>query len=287
MIEKKPFGRTGHLSTRTLFGAFAVSRIPQVEADRVLELLFAYGINHIDTAASYGDAELRIGPWMARHRDTFFLATKTEQRTYAGAWAELEQSRQRMGVDVIDLWQMHLLVDETDWQTAMGPDGALKAFIEARDKGIVRFLGVTGHGSSVAQMHWRSLEQHDFSSVLLPYNFSMMQNRQYAAGFNRLLGVCRERNVAVQTIKAVARRHWGNKKVSRNTWYEPLEDQTAIDAAVAYVLNQPDLFLNTVGDPDLLPLVLDAAQRFEPVDQKGLETFLTSMRTEPLFPEPK
>jgi len=286
MIEKIPFGRTGHLSTRTLFGGFAVGRATQAKADQILELLFEYGINHIDTAASYFDSELRIGPWMAQHRDKFFLATKTEQRTYAGALAELEQSRQRLGVDVIDLWQMHLLVDEADWQTAMGPDGALKAFIEARDKGLVRFLGVTGHGTHVAQMHLRSLARHDFASVLLPYNYSMMQNAQYAADFQQLWAVCRERNIAVQTIKAVARGHWGDKKAVRNTWYEPLEAQADIDTAVAYVLSQPGLFLNTVGDPDLLPRTLSAAQRFKEAGLEKLNDTLNTMRTTPLFPEP-
>ncbi len=283
MIPKLSFGRTGHLSTRTLFGAFAVGFIPQVEADRVLDLLLSYGINHIDTAHSYGDAELRLGPWMKRHRQDFFLATKTEQRTYRGAWDELQQSLERMQTDHIDLWQMHLLVDPDEWDVAMGPGGALEAFVEAREQGLVRYLGVTGHGVTVAQMHLRSLARFDFDSVLLPYNYSMMQNPQYAADFAALTAVCDERHVAIQTIKSLARGSWGAKPQTRNTWYEPFEKEAEIETAVHWVLNRPGIFLNTAGDPDLLPLVLAAASRFTPANQAILDTKMAQLQTAPLF----
>ncbi len=264
MIEKKGFGRTGHMSTRTLFGAAALGNVTQEEADQVLALLLRYGVNHIDTAHSYGHAELRIGPWMREHRDEFFLATKTEQRTYEGAWAELETSLQLLQTDHIDLWQMHVLITEQDWQTAMGPDGALQAFIQARDQGIVRFLGVTGHELVAPRMHLRSLERFDFDTVLLPYNYVLMQNPQYAADFEALLAVCASRNVAVQTIKSLCRRPWpADTARNRSTWYQPLEAPEAIDQAVHWVLGDARVFLNTVGDIHLLPLVLDAAARFE------------------------
>ncbi len=283
MIPKLSFGRTGHMSTRTIFGAFAVGFIPQVEADRVLDLLLSYGINHIDTAHSYGDAELRLGPWMKRHRQDFFLATKTEQRTYRGAWDELRQSLERMHTDHIDLWQMHLLVDPDEWDVAMGPGGALEAFVEAREQGLVRYLGVTGHGVTVAQMHLRSLARFDFDSVLLPYNYSMMQNPQYAADFAALTAVCAERHVAIQTIKSLARGSWGSKPQTRNTWYEPFENEAEIETAVHWVLNRPDIFLNTAGDPDLLPLVLAAASRFTPANQADLDMKLAQLPAAPLF----
>ena len=283
MIPKLSFGRTGHLSTRTLFGAFAVGFIPQVEADRVLDLLLSYGINHIDTAHSYGDAELRLGPWMKRHRQDFFLATKTEQRTYRGAWDELRQSLERMQTDHIDLWQMHLLVDPDEWDVAMGPGGALEAFVEAREQGLVGYLGVTGHGVTVAQMHLRSLARFDFDSVLLPYNYSLMQNPQYAADFAALTAVCAERHVAIQTIKSLARGSWGSKPQTRNTWYEPFENEAEIETAVHWVLNRPDIFLNTAGDPDLLPLVLAAASRFTPANQAVLDTKMAQLQAAPLF----
>jgi len=263
MIAKHPFGRTGHISTRTLFGAAALSRVTQAEADRTLEVLLEYGINHIDTAASYGDSELRIGPWMKQHRQDFFLATKSGKRTYQEAWDELQKSLDRLQVDSVDLWQMHNLADSEEWEVAMGPGGALDAFIKAREQGLTRFLGVTGHGTGIAALHSRSLERFDFDSVLLPYNYIMMQNPQYAADFEKLVATCQERNVAVQTIKSITRGPWGDKEQTRTTWYEPLEDQADIDKAVHWVLNRAGMFVNSAGDIHLLPKVLDAASRFE------------------------
>ncbi len=284
MIEKLPFGRTGHLSSRTLFGAAALGSVTQAEADQTLAVLLEYGANHIDTAASYGDAELRIGPWMAHHRSDFFLATKTEERSYRGAWDELHRSLDRLRVDYVDLWQMHFLVDPDQWAEAMGPGGALEAFIEAREQGLVCFLGVTGHDTTVAAMHKRSLERFDFDSVLLPYNYPMMQNPQYAADFEALLAMCQERNVAVQVIKSICRRPWADKPQTRNTWYEPLEEQATIDQAVHWALSRPDIFLNTVGDIHVLPKVLDAASRFEsgPSDEE-MQAMTDKLEMKPLF----
>jgi predicted aldo/keto reductase-like oxidoreductase len=285
MIEKLPFGRTEHMSTRTLFGAAALWSVTQAEADRTLDVLLEYGVNHIDTAASYGDAELRIGPWMEKHRQDFFLATKTEKRTYQEAKGELYRSLERLRVDYVDLWQMHVLVDPQDWETAMGPGGALEAFIEARDQGLVRFLGVTGHGVTVAAMHKRSLERFDFDSVLLPYNYLMMQNPQYAADFEALYQMCQERNVAVQAIKSIARGPWGDKPHTRTCWYEPFEDQADIARAVYYVFNKPGVFLNTVGDIYLLPKVLDAASRYQQTgpSEEEMQTMVEAVGAEPLF----
>lgn len=284
MIETQPFGRTGHKSSRAIFGAAALSRVSQAEADRTLEVLLKYGVNHIDTAASYGDAELRIGPWMKKHRQDFFLATKTEKRTFQGAWDELHRSLDRLQVESIDLWQMHILVDPVEWELAMGPGGALEAFIRAREQGLVRFLGVTGHELSVASMHLRSLERFDFDSVLLPYNFPLMQNTQYAADFEALLESCQEKGVAVQTIKSLTRRPWGERPQTRATWYEPLEKQADIDRAVHWVLGRPEVFLNTVADIDLLARVLDAAARFQvPPSESEMLEMAKSKKMEPLF----
>ena len=284
MIEKIPFGRTGHLSTRTLFGAAALSQVTQDEADRTLEVLLQYGVNHIDTAASYGDAELRIGPWMDEHRSRFFLATKTGERTYEKARDEIQRSLERLQVDQIDLLQLHNLVEPEEWDVALGPGGALEAAVEARRQGLVRFIGVTGHGTTVAAMHKRALERFDFDSVLLPYSYPMMQNPEYAADFESLLALCRERNVAVQTIKSITRGPWGDKPHNRATWYEPLEDQSEIDQAVHWVLSRPGLFLNTVGDIHLLPKVLDAADRFQAApSREQLEAEVARIEMKPLF----
>src|SRR5258708_28334790 len=215
MIEKRVFGRTGHLSSATLFGAAALGRVTQAEAERTLELLVEYGVNHIDTANSYGEAEKRIGPWLARHRSEFFLATKTGERSYQGAREHLARSLELLHTDRIDLWQMHNLVDPHEWEMAMGPGGVLEAFIEAKEQGLVRFLGVTGHGVTIADMHRRSLERYDFDSVLLPYNFVMMQNPQYATDFEALMSLCQPRQVAVQTIKTLCGRGWADQRQIR------------------------------------------------------------------------
>jgi len=261
MIPRMAFGRTGHDSSRTIFGAAALARVSQEEADRTMETVIQYGVNHIDTAASYGDAEIRLGPWMPRHRQDFFLATKTGKRTYAEAKEEIHRSLERMRTDQIDLIQLHNLAIEEEWQTAFGPGGALEAVVEAREQGLVRFIGVTGHGVGIAAMHRRSLERFDFDSVLLPYSYMMMQNPQYAADVEALLAICAERNVAVQTIKGITRRPWGDEPRTTATWYDPLRNQEDIDLAVGWVLGNPQVFLNTAGDIDLLPRTFEAAGR--------------------------
>lgn len=263
MIERKLFGSTGHLSSRTIFGAAALGAVSQEAADRALETLLRFGVNHIDTAASYGDSELRLAPWLRRHRKEVFLATKTGDRTYAGAKAELARSLERLGTAEADLIQLHNLVDVGEWRTALGSGGALEALVEAKRAGLVRFIGVTGHGFSAPKRHLESLERYPFDSVLLPYNWVLYRDAAYAADFERLLAVCRERGVAVQTIKSCARRPWPGKR-TRACWYEPLEEPEQLSLAVNWVLGNPDVFLNTAGDVDLLPRVLEAASDRRP-----------------------
>ena len=262
MIPHKPFGRTGHMSTRAIFGAAALSRVTQAEADRTLDLLLEYGVNHIDTAASYGDAELRIGPWMGEHREKFFLATKTEKRAYQDAKDELKRSLDRLQVEQVDLWQMHFLVDPIELQTALNPGGALEAFIEAKEEGLVRFLGVTGHGLIIPSHLNICLDHYPFDSILLPYNFVQMQDATYAAEFDALIQRCKDQNVAVQTIKSISRGPKEEGDQNHATWYQPLVDKRAITNAVHWVLGHPDVFLNTVGDIHLLKTVLQAADTF-------------------------
>jgi len=284
MIERRQFGRTGHQSTVTLFGAAALARASQAEADRTLELLLRHGVNHIDTAARYGDSELRIGPWMARHRRDFFLATKTGQRTAREAREDIHRSLERLRVDHVDLIQLHSLWHPDDWEQAMGPGGALEAVVEARAQGLTRFIGVTGHGWTIAAMHRRSLARFDFDSVLLPYNYFMAQDERYRRSFEELLDLCRERRVAVQVIKSIARGPWATTERSHTTWYQPLEDQADIDRAVHWALDLPGVFLNTAGDLTLLPRVLDAASRFtrRPADDE-MGTMLAATRMTSLF----
>jgi aryl-alcohol dehydrogenase-like predicted oxidoreductase len=283
-INTEVFGRTGHQSTRTIFGAASLSRVNQDVADRTLDVLLRHGVNHIDTAASYGDAELRIRPWLKREPGRFFLATKTDARTKNEARDELHMSLDRLGVDHVDLWQMHNLADPIEWDTALSPGGVIEAAVEARAQGLVRFIGVTGHGAQIAAAHRRSLERFDFDSVLLPYNFVTMQLSYYAENFEMLLATCTERKVAVQTIKSIASRPWLGRKHTRTTWYEPLEDQRDIDLAVWWVLGRPGVFLNTVGDVELLPSVLDAAERFQKrPDDYAMIAMLEHLKMAPLF----
>jgi len=282
-MDNAPFGRTGHTSTRVIFGAAALGAMRQEKADRILELLLEHGINHIDTAASYGDSELRIGPWMERYRDRFFLATKTGDRTYAGARDSVRRSLERLRVPRLDLIQLHNLVDEGEWNTALGPGGALEALVEARAAGQVRFIGVTGHGTRVAAMHCRSLERFPFDAVLLPYNVTMMRTPEYARDFEALWELCAARGVAMQTIKAVARRRWQDTTQRRFSWYEPLTDPDAIARAVGFVLARPGLFLNSSSDATILPHILAAAAHPPAPSVAALDADVAGYAMQPLF----
>jgi aryl-alcohol dehydrogenase-like predicted oxidoreductase len=258
-IEHAEFGRTGHQSSRVIFGAAALSRMSQERADDLLPVLLNYGVNHLDVAASYGDAELRLAPWLAAHPGKFFVATKTGDRTGGAARASLERSLERLGVDQVDLIQLHNLVEEDEWETAHGPGGAVAALAQARDEGLVRSIGVTGHGLRIAGMHLRSLQRFDFDSVLLPYNFSLLSESSYRAELEVVLELCASRRVAVQTIKSVARRRWVDDSQPHFSWYEPLPAGPAVERAVRYVLARPQLFLNTSSDARLLRPILEAA----------------------------
>jgi len=285
VIALEPFGRTGHRSSRTIFGAASLSQVTPSAADRTLDVLLQYGVNHIDTAAGYGDSELRIAPWLKREPGSFFLATKTGERKADAAREQLHRSLERLGVDHVDLWQLHSLADPIEWDTALSPGGVIEAAVEARDQGLVKFIGVTGHGIQIAAGHRRSLARFDFDSVLLPYNVVTMREPYYAENFEALARTCAERQVALQTIKSIALRPWLGREHTRTTWYEPLEEQSDIDLAVWWVLGRPGVFLNTVGDIELLPRVLDAASRFDKrPTEEAMSALVERSRLEPLFP---
>lgn len=285
MIQRIEFGRTGHFSSRVIFGAAALGGMKQERADRTLELLDIYGLNHIDTAASYGESEVRLAPFLKTRRQDFFLATKTGHRTFDKAREQLHRSLERLGVDHVDLIQMHNLAQADQWDVAMGEGGALQALVEARDEGLVRHIGVTGHGTYIPSMHKKSLENFAFASVLMPYNYSMMCNPQYAADFEATRALCKERGVAIQTIKAIALRRWQDSdSAKRFSWYAPITEPEAMRRAVHRVLCEPDLFLNTTSDATLLEQILKfASESIERPTDEQMQADQENLGIEPLF----
>ena len=287
MIPTLAFGRTGQRSSRVIFGAAALWNATPEQSAQTLERLLARGVNHIDVANSYGRAEVRVGESMRRLRGRFFLATKTGKRDHAGAWRHIERSLERLQTDQLDLIQLHNLADEPGWQMAFSQDGALRACYEAREQGLVRFIGITGHGTRVPEMHLRSLARFPFDSALVPYNPAMMSQPQYAADFEALYRECQRRGVALQTIKAVAARRWQPGEVrTHNTWYRPVTDAEDVARAVRFVLSRPGVFLNTASDLRLLDLTLDAAERFDEApaaEPSDLPERWASLGVEPLF----
>jgi aryl-alcohol dehydrogenase-like predicted oxidoreductase len=285
-IEKIPFGRTGHQSTRAIFGAaaFMYDTTTQADVDRALGLVERYGVNHIDVAASYGEAEVWLAPWLREHRDDVFLATKTEERERKGAHDQIRRSLERLGVGHVDLIQLHNLVDKDEWETAMGTGGALEAAVQAREEGLVRFIGVTGHGLDVAVRHLESLAAFPFDSVLLPYNYVQNKDERYNADFDELLAVCFDRRVAVQTIKSLSKGRWQSDDHHSAPWYEPITDPDGIHTAVAWTLARDGIFLNTVSDVNLLEHVLAAAADpgVAPSDEQ-MEQLAADEEMRPLF----
>ena len=284
MLEKLAFGRTGHDSTRLLFGAAAFGEVTQAEADQTMELILKSGINHIDTAASYGDSELRIGPWTAKYRDRFFLASKTEERGYAGARDSIHRSLDLLHTDHLDSIQLHAVIEDSELEQALGAGGALEAAVEARSQGLVKFIGITSHTLHAPQIHLHALKHFDFDSVLLPCNYMLMQNPAYAADFNALLAVCQTKNVAFQMIKTLQKRPYGDGPRTHASWYQPFDTQPEVDLAIHWALGKPGVFINTAGDIHVLPMIIEAANRYhgKPTDAQ-MEEMLRQQDAIPLW----
>ena len=280
-----PFGSTGHDSSRIIFGAAALGGMRQDRADATIEQVRAAGVNHFDTAASYGASEDRLHDYLQDHRNDIFLATKTGDRTGSAARASLERSLERMGVDSVDMIQLHNLVEEDEWREAHGPGGAVEALFAARDDGLCRFVGVTGHGLRIPRMHIRSLAEAPFAAVLYPWNHNLAALKTYAADVADLEAVCRADGVAMQTIKSIARRRWSDPENPHFSWYEPIEDPEPLRRAVEFVLATPDTFLNTTSDARLIGQVFDIAATFDGTtpDPAELARDRAELGIEPLF----
>lgn len=263
-IPKGRFGRTGSENSRIIFGGAALSDATEQEADRALEQLLNYGVNHIDTAVTYGRSEQLIGRWMADHRKDFFLATKIDARTYSEARRELDTSLKDLQVDSVDLLQMHELVADEDTSTFLNAGGALRVLREAREQGLARYVGVTSHGFEAPRLLRRCIDEFDFDSVLLPFNFALSIHNSYRADFEALRHACHLKGIAVQTMKSIQRGPWGDLPRTRHVWYRPLEEPADIARAVHWVMSFDDVFLTSAGDVNLMPLVLEAAAAFDP-----------------------
>jgi len=275
-MEKRRFGRTGHVSTVAIFGTAAFWEITQAEADAVMEQVIAAGVNHIDVAPSYGQAEERVGPWLAQEHDRFFLGCKTMERTKEGAAAELRRSLERLRVDAFDLYQIHAVTSMEELDQATGPGGALEAILDAREEGLTRFIGITGHGADAPAVFLEALYRFDFDSVLFPLNFVQYANPDYRHNSEELLRQCRTRDVSVMIIKAIAKRPWGDRPKRYNTWYEPFDDASHIQQAVNFALSQDITGLCTVADVTLLPLFLEACEHFTPMSADQQEALITT-----------
>ena len=283
-MEKRRFGRTGHMSTVAIFGAAAFWEISQADADKVMEQVIEAGVNHIDIAPSYGQAEERVGPWMPRERDRFFLGCKTMERTRQGAWDEMQRSLKRLQTESFDLYQCHAIttMEELDSVTMTG--GALEAFVEARQRGHIKYIGITGHGVDAPRIYLEALRRFDFDSVLFPLNFVQFVNPEYRKYTEELVSVCKAKDVGTMVIKSITKGPWGEKQHTANTWYEPFEQMEEIQRAVDFALSFDVTGLCTAGDTRILPLVLKACENFKPMSEVEREELIHSgQHFEPLF----
>ncbi|HLF89289.1 MAG TPA: aldo/keto reductase [Anaerolineales bacterium] len=283
-MKTRRFGRTGHMSTVAIFGAAAFSNITQADADRVMQQVIAAGVNHIDIAPSYGMAEIRVGPWMPRIRDQFFLGCKTMERTKEGAWREMHESLERLQTDHFDLYQIHAITSFDELDAATAPGGALEAIIQAREQGLTKHIGITGHGVDSPAIFREALHRFDFDSVLFPINFVQYANPYFRTNAENLIAECRQKDVGTMIIKSITKGPWGDRPHTHSTWYEPFSQAEEIQTAVNFVLSQEVTGVCTAGDTSVLPLVLQACENFTPMSAEEQETLIAQAgQYEPLF----
>jgi aryl-alcohol dehydrogenase-like predicted oxidoreductase len=282
IMEKRRLGRTGHMSTVLTLGCAAIGRVSQEEADVVLEMAIDHGMNHIDVAPTYGDAELRLNKWMREHRDEFFLACKTRKRTREGAAEDLEASLERLGVDHLELYQLHGLDEMDELETALGEGGAMEVFLDAREQGIVDHLGITSHRPDTAL---EAIRRFDFDTVLFPLNFILKRHPVPENDYEPLLRLAKERDMGAIAMKAFTRRPWPTEERRYNTWYEPWDTQWGIDRGLWFALSQGVTTAASAGDVRLFPMMVDAAERYAELTRGEQEELVESASgLRPLFP---
>lgn len=283
-METRRFGRTGHHSTVAIFGAAAFWEIKQEDADRVMEMVIEAGVNHIDVAPSYGQAEVRVGPWIKHERGRFFLGCKTMERSREGAWSELHRSLERLYTDAFDLYQCHAVNTMEQLDALFEKDGVMEAMVQAREQGLTKFLGITGHGADVPRIFMEALRRFDFDTVLFPLNFIQMANPDFRRDAEELVRVCRAKDVGTMVIKSIAKGPWGERQHTANTWYEPFDRVDEIQDAVNFVLSHDVTGICTAGDTGILPMVLKACGNFTPLTGAEKEKMIErGAQFEPLF----
>ena len=283
-METRRFGRTDHMSTIAIFGGAAFWEISQEAADKVMEQVIEAGINHIDIAPSYGQAEQRVGPWMLRERDRFFLGCKTMERTKQGAWDEMQRSLKLLKTETFDLYQCHAItsMEELDAVTMKG--GALEAFVDARQRGIIKYIGITGHGADAPKIYLEALKRFDFDSVLFPLNFIQMGNPDFRNNAETLIAECKSKDVGTMIIKTITKGPWGERQKTATTWYEPFDKSDEIQRAVNFAMSHEVTGLCTAGDTRILPLVLQACENFKRLEKIEMDEMIQSaQKYEPLF----
>jgi predicted aldo/keto reductase-like oxidoreductase len=272
------------MSTIVVFGAAALGKLSQAEADSVLEQLLEYGINHIDVAPSYGDAELRVGPWLEQHRDHFFLGCKTQLRRKGEAREELHRSLEHLRIDGFDLYQLHAVATMEDLDQCFAPGGSMEAIVEARQEGLTSHVGITSHGLEAPAVQLAALERYDFDSLLFTLNFQMYADEAYRRDVTALLKIASERDIGTMVIKTWARGPWADNAQRYHTWYEPFDDADMIERALRFNLSQPVTSAISAGDARLLPMILDAAAAFQPMDETEQAALVAmAAQYQPLF----
>jgi len=287
-MEKRRLGRTGHMSSIITLGCCVLGNIPQKEADRIIDLALSHGVNHFDVAPTYGDAELRLRPWMKEHRDEIFLACKTGKRTKKEASRELERSLERLGVDHLDLYQFHGLDDMKELEVAFGPEGALQAMLKAKEEGTIKYIGITSHRPPTII---EALKRFDLDTVLFPLNFVLRRHRYPENDYEPVLKIANERDIGTIAMKTFARGPWPPELAEQpakrpySTWYEPFVSQTEIDKCLWFALSQGVTTVASACDIRLVPKIIDAAERYRELSVEEQEKLIESAASlKPLFP---
>lgn len=278
-MEKRRLGRLGYMSSPVMFGAASLGNVAQKEADSSIQYALDHGVNHFDTAASYGDAELRMGPWMPKVRDQIFLATKTGERTKEKAYQEIHKSLERLQVDNVDLIQLHGVVNIDDLDKCTAKGGALEAALQAKEEGLVKAIGITGHGHSAPSTHLEALKRYPFDAVLTPLNYKLYSMPEYRSDFDALREETQRQDVALRVIKAVAKGPWDvNQERNYATWYEPFDVQKIIDACVTFVMSMEGVCgFASAGDVHLFPKIIDAVERVGQMSMEEVDDVLSAL----------